>query len=103
MRNRHFPRLCGSCRAPMGRQEDTCWHCGARWRSEERSATRLHLIAGDVPGGVAGALGHVFAADVAAGARAETPARADLDRWTGEGGSVDREEDALVVAATTRT
>jgi hypothetical protein len=29
MRNRHFPRLCRSCDAPMARREDTCWRCGA--------------------------------------------------------------------------
>jgi hypothetical protein len=29
MSNRHFPRLCRSCDAPMARQEDTCWRCGA--------------------------------------------------------------------------
>jgi hypothetical protein len=29
MRERHHPRLCLSCAGPMGRQEDTCWHCGA--------------------------------------------------------------------------
>jgi predicted amidophosphoribosyltransferase len=35
MRERHFPRLCRSCQAPMARQEDTCWQCGARWASED--------------------------------------------------------------------
>jgi predicted amidophosphoribosyltransferase len=27
MRERHFPRLCRSCRAPMARQADACWRC----------------------------------------------------------------------------
>ncbi len=31
MRDRHFPRLCRTCDAPMARQADTCWHCGAQW------------------------------------------------------------------------
>jgi hypothetical protein len=30
-RERHFPRLCRSCSAPMAVQEDNCWHCGASW------------------------------------------------------------------------
>jgi hypothetical protein len=47
MRERHFPRLCRSCQAPMARQEDTCWHCGARWASED--APTLRVIAGATP------------------------------------------------------
>jgi predicted amidophosphoribosyltransferase len=31
MRDRHFPRLCRTCDAPMARQENTCWHCRAQW------------------------------------------------------------------------
>ena len=31
MRNRHIPRLCRSCDAPMAGQEDSCWSCGAAW------------------------------------------------------------------------
>lgn len=31
MRDRHIPRLCRSCTAPMGRQQDACWSCGAEW------------------------------------------------------------------------
>jgi predicted amidophosphoribosyltransferase len=38
MRDRHFPRLCRSCDAPMARQEDSCWNCGATW--DYRLATR---------------------------------------------------------------
>lgn len=50
MRNRHFPRLCRSCEAPMACQEDTCWNCGEVWdhHSEERNALRV------VPGSPAG-------------------------------------------------
>jgi hypothetical protein len=59
MRERHFPRLCRTCQAPMARQEDTCWRCGARWASEDAPPTRLKVIAGG-----------------------------DDDRWANEGGSV---------------
>jgi predicted amidophosphoribosyltransferase len=43
MRDRHFPRLCRSCRQPMARQEDTCWHCGAPWVTEEQPPTMRPL------------------------------------------------------------
>ena len=49
MRNRHLPRLCGSCKAPMAAQEDTCWRCGVEWASEEGPRTTLRLISGDAP------------------------------------------------------
>jgi hypothetical protein len=29
MRDRHLPRLCRVCTAPMARQEEICWNCGA--------------------------------------------------------------------------
>jgi predicted amidophosphoribosyltransferase len=45
MRERHFPRLCRSCQAPMARQEDACWRCGAQWASEDQPLTTLVLIA----------------------------------------------------------
>lgn len=48
MRDRHFPRLCRSCDAPMARQEDSCWSCEAAWdyrRSARRNDQRV------VPGG----------------------------------------------------
>jgi hypothetical protein len=61
MRERHFPRVCHSCSAPMARQEDTCWRCGTRWASEDGPRTALTLIAGGAHG--------------------------DADRWTNEGGS----------------
>ncbi len=40
--NRHIPRLCGACGAPMDPVEDSCWKCGApratpeleRWESD---------------------------------------------------------------------
>ena len=57
MRDRHVPRLCSHCRAPMARQEDSCWRCGTDWVPEGQPT--LRLISGD----------------------------ADADRWTNEGGS----------------
>ena len=49
MRDRHIPRLCGSCRGPMARQEDTCWRCGTRWDAEEQPATILPLPVRPLP------------------------------------------------------
>ena len=46
MRERHFPRVCRACEAPMARQEDTCWRCGTQWVSEEEPRTTLTVIAG---------------------------------------------------------
>jgi hypothetical protein len=68
MRERHFPRVCPSCRAPLARQEDTCWRCGTQWASEGEPRTTLRVIAG--------------------GARDASDARLDADRWTNEGGSL---------------
>jgi hypothetical protein len=68
MRERHFPRVCRSCSAPMARQEDTCWRCGTQWASEDGPRTTLTVIAG--------------------GARGVSDAWPDAERWTNEGGSV---------------
>jgi hypothetical protein len=73
MRERHFPRVCRTCSAPMARQESTCWRCGAQWASEDAPRTTLRVIAG--------------------GAQV---ARVDADRWTNEGGSVASEAVARV-------
>ena len=69
MRERHLPRVCRSCQAPMARQEATCWRCGTRWESEDEPRTRLKVIAG---GGLA------------------------EDRWANEGGSFDADALSLV-------
>jgi predicted amidophosphoribosyltransferase len=50
MRQRHFPRLCRSCRAPMARQEDRCWRCGVQWASEGRPRNALRVIRGGAHG-----------------------------------------------------
>jgi hypothetical protein len=67
MRNRHVSRVCRDCRAPMARQEDTCWRCGVAWAPEEEPRTTLHLIPAAAP-------------------RANE-VRLDAERWTNEGGS----------------
>jgi predicted amidophosphoribosyltransferase len=71
MRERHFPRVCRSCRAPMARQEHTCWRCGARWVSEE--APTLRVIAGGTP--------------------------MHADRWVSDGGSVADQPAAVALGA----
>ena len=44
-RNRHFPRLCTSCLAPMACQQDTCWRCGTQWTAEsETPRVALRLV-----------------------------------------------------------
>jgi len=87
MRDRHFPRLCRSCDAPMARQQDTCWSCAAAW--DDRTATHrarpvlhsghaAHPGRGDQPSGPM----------VIGGRRAVAQARLDLARWADEGGTV---------------
>jgi hypothetical protein len=81
MRERHFPRVCRSCRAPMARQEDTCRRCGIQWASEDGPRTTLQVIAGGA---------HVDDRPhptIAVAARAASDARLDAGRWTTEGGS----------------
>jgi hypothetical protein len=68
MRERHFPRVCRACRAPMARQEDTCWRCGTPWASAGAPRTTLRVIAGGRATHVAGAPDPRIAAAVALGA-----------------------------------
>jgi predicted amidophosphoribosyltransferase len=50
MRNRHFPRLCRACDAPMAGQEDECWRCGAQWDSSgDRRPNTSHVPSGASP------------------------------------------------------
>ena len=69
MRDRHRPRLCRHCHAPMARQEDACWRCGTPWATEDAPRTALEVLPGGAP----------------------HEARLDEDRWLDEGGSFDRE------------
>jgi hypothetical protein len=74
MRERHFPRLCRRCVAPMARQEDTCWRCGIEWAPTAAPPTTLRLVP---------ALGQAeLAPTVAVGC-----VPLELERRTNEGGS----------------
>jgi predicted amidophosphoribosyltransferase len=96
MRNRHHPRLCRACKAPMSRQEDTCWRCGTEWASEDAPRTTLRVIAGGR------SARHASTAAVGHHARAVSRARSDMDRWVNEGGSLPFEAAALLGATTKR-
>jgi hypothetical protein len=48
MRDRHYPRLCRSCDAPMARQDDTCWSCEAAWDYRRSARRHAHRV---IPGG----------------------------------------------------
>jgi hypothetical protein len=91
MRDRHFPRACRSCQAPMARQESMCRHCGAQWASEDAPPTRLHAITGGALTQGAGEPRPGVLVAVAGAARAATDERLDTERWTNEGGSFDFE------------
>jgi hypothetical protein len=80
--NRHIPRLCRVCGAPMARQEEACGRCGVVWDAQPGRAPRLTVIVG-------GALGTSVNARI--GTRAEREARLAQDRWANEGGSFDAE------------
>ena len=61
--NRHTPRLCVACQAPLGSQDGACWRCGSRRadRHEQR-------------------------------AEPQRQTQSDADRWTDEGGGLVMEE-----------
>ena len=67
MRDRHIPRLCGSCAAPMERQRDDCWRCGVEWSPAEPSRPKIRLVP--------------------AVRAAEVKARVSAGRWDDDGGS----------------
>jgi hypothetical protein len=64
MRNRHRPRLCGTCTAPVAGDEEKCRRCGEEWAPENEPRTKLRLV----PAPAAGS--GTFADDVAAAVRA---------------------------------
>jgi hypothetical protein len=76
MRNRHLPRVCRNCLAPMAGQDDRCWRCGVEWASEPGPATTLHLVPCDAP--------------------------APIEDWTNEGGSFASEVTAPLPATAAR-
>jgi predicted amidophosphoribosyltransferase len=79
MRDRHLPRLCRTCQAPMARQENGCWRCGARWATEDRPRSTLRVLIGEA------STDH---------ARAPAIAAFDADRWLNEGGALDTKAEA---------
>jgi hypothetical protein len=100
MRDRHHPRVCGSCRAPMARAEDACWRCGTAWVEKGSravaSTTRTRLRAEHsgrqhesmADSGAVGRLAHA-----AAGRRGlvdAITAEADVSRAAGAAASVPR-------------
>jgi hypothetical protein len=85
MRDRHVPRLCPSCQAPMARQEDECWHCGTRWATgQEQPGTVTRLPVRPAPAPLAGEL-------------ADGDASLDVDRWANDGGTR-ADQDRSVIA-----
>ena len=84
MRERHFPRLCRCCDAPMARQEDTCWSCEAAWdhRSARPNVVRM-MPAGHAARPDGGDQPTAPAVSGEAGAVAQ--ARLDLDHLADEG------------------
>lgn len=89
MRDRHLPRLCHACHAPMARQEDTWGGAASQWATEDRPRTPLHVIPGGAP------------TDAVGRARAVNEARLAMDRWVDEGGRVPFEAAALMRARAT--
>jgi hypothetical protein len=72
MRERHFPRLCRTCDAPMARQERSCWSCGSAWQADPQPA------------------GAASAREIRVRARRRAPAhRTNADhRWADDGGRI---------------
>ena len=81
MRNRHLPRLCRNCQAPMAGHEDACWRCGAQWAPEEAPRTTLRLVPAATPSQPERTIPREVAA------RAPSQMRLDAERWTNEGGN----------------
>ena len=86
MRDRHFPRICGSCQAPLARQEHACWRCGTDWAIEDEPRTSLRVIPGGALTLAAVAPEPAIAAASNGSLRAATEARVAADRWSDEGG-----------------
>jgi predicted amidophosphoribosyltransferase len=53
MRDRHLPRVCRDCHAPLARQEDSCWRCGTQWTSEDAPRTASHPMPVALPAAAA--------------------------------------------------
>jgi len=68
MRDRHIPRLCRACTAPIARQQGACWRCGVEWSTTAPSRPAADPIA-------------------AALVQAEAEARVSAERRNDEGGT----------------
>jgi hypothetical protein len=99
MRDRHVPRLCRTCQAPMARQEAACWRCGTRWADEDVPEPTLRVITG---GAGSDALEPELDATLAGPIPTLVRAPTDVDRWDTEGGSVASEAAAQVHVTTAR-
>ena len=99
MRDRHVPRLCRTCQAPMARQEAACWRCGTRWADEDVPEPTLRLITG---GAASDAPEPELDATLAGPIPTLVRAPTDVDRWDTEGGSVASEAAAQVHVTTAR-
>jgi hypothetical protein len=86
MRDRHFPRVCGSCQAAMARQQDACWRCGTEWATEEQPRTSLRVISGGAGEPAADAASPAIAASANGSVRAAAEAQLAGGRWSDEGG-----------------
>jgi hypothetical protein len=110
MRDRHFPRLCRACSAPLARQEGACWRCGTQWAAEDGPRTTLKVVAGGAgaqvadrppPPMIAGAAGAQVAdrpRPMIAVTLATSEACLDADRWTNEGGSFESKRQVAAVS-----
>lgn len=86
MRDRHIPRICRSCQAPLARQQDGCWRCGTDWATEHERAAPLRVIPGGALALPAGTRVPAVAAMLNGSLRAAVEARVAADRWSNEGG-----------------
>jgi hypothetical protein len=93
MRDRHFPRLCRACSAPLARQEGACWRCGTQWAAEDGPRTTLKVIAGAAGAQVADRPRPMIAVTLAT-----SEACLDADRWTNEGGSFESKRQVAAVS-----
>jgi predicted amidophosphoribosyltransferase len=78
VRDRHLPRLCRSCRAPIARQEAACWRCRVECADEVSPRTTLPALAGGLPAPRIRVL-------------AQTQPDVPMGRWVDDGGSVGHE------------
>jgi hypothetical protein len=94
MRDRHLPRLCRSCDAPMAGQEDSCWKCGAGWDDPLARQTPVRVVSDRAAERPDGGEQPLIPATVARESPALARAQDDADRWTDEGGRVAAEAPA---------